>query len=84
MTGSILFGIYEKTGSESTNALFVLLGLSMLAFVITIFVTFFMRFLYYRFYVATGSDSIGDVFSQVEKDSRELEKTAETILFNKN
>jgi len=84
VTGSILFGIYEKTWSESSNALFVLLGFSMLAFVITIFVTFCIRFLYYRFYVTTGSDSIGDVFAQVEKDSKEVEKLAEVALFKKN
>lgn len=58
LTTSILFLIYTKTDSESSNVLFVLLGLSMLAFVITIFTTFFIRFCYYRFYISTGSDPI--------------------------
>ena len=39
ITGSILFFVYEKANSESTNALFILLGLSMLAFVVSRSVT---------------------------------------------
>ena len=83
ITGTLLFFIYEKTASHSSNALFVLLGLSMLAFTITILTTFFIRFLYYRYYVATGSDPIGDVFTRVESDAKDIEKEAESILLMK-
>ena len=83
LTASILFWIYSQEGSESSNALFVLLGLSMLAFVIAIFMTFFIRFCYYRIYVATGSDPIGDVFARVEQEAKESEKQAEKVLFQK-
>jgi hypothetical protein len=78
-----LFFVYEKTNSESSNALFVLLGLSMLAFVISIMTTFLIRFFYYRFYIATGSDPIGDVFARIEQETRESEQEAEKALFKK-
>ena len=83
LTGSILFWIYASTSSDSSNALFVLLGLSMLAFVIAIFTTFFIRFCYYRIYIASGSDPIGDVFARVEQESKDIEKEAEKQLFAK-
>lgn len=83
LTGSFLFFIYEKTDSESSNALFVLLGLSMLAFVVAIGTTFFIRFFYYRFYVTTGSDPIGDVFARIEQEGKDIEKEAEEQLFKK-
>ena len=83
LTASILFFIYTKTNSESSNALFVLLGLSMLAFVIAIFTTFFIRYCYYRIYITTGSDPIGDVFARVEIEAKEIEKEAEEELLRK-
>ncbi len=83
LTGSLLFFIYEKIGSESINVLFVLLGLSMLAFVVSIGTTFCIRFFYYRFYVTTWSDPIGDVFSRIEQESKAIEKEAEMQLFKK-
>lgn len=83
ITWSFLFFVYEKTNSESSNALFVLLGLSMLAFVISIMTTFLIRFFYYRFYIATGSDPIGDVFARIEQETRESEQEAEKALFKK-
>ena len=55
----------------------------MLAFVVGIFTTFFVRFCYYRLYVSSGSDPIGDVFARIEEESREREKEAETQLFAK-
>ncbi len=83
ITGSLLFWIYSQTYSVSSNALFVLLWLSMLAFVVGIFTTFFVRFCYYRLYVSSGSDPIGDVFARIEEESREREKEAEAQLFAK-
>jgi hypothetical protein len=83
LTASILFLIYTQTYSSSSNALFILLGLSMLAFVIAIFTTFLIRFCYYRIYIASGSDPIGDVFARVESDAKALEKEAEKQLFAK-
>ena len=83
LTGSVLFFIYTQTYSASSNALLVLLGLSMLAFVIAIFMTFFIRFCYYRMYVSSGSDPIGDVFARVEQEAKENEKEAEMKLFQK-
>lgn len=83
LTASILFWIYMQASSPSSNALWVLLGLSMLAFVIAIFVTFFIRFCYYRIYIVSGSDPIGDVFARVESEAKESEKEAEKALFQK-
>lgn len=83
LTGTILFLIYAQTYTSSSNTLFVLLGLSMLTFVIAIFTTFFIRFCYYRIYVASGSDPIGDVFARVENEAKAIEKEVEKRLFTK-
>ncbi len=82
LTGSLLFLIYAQTNSDSSNALFVLLGLSMLAFLIATLVNFFIRFCYYKIYIATWSDPLGDVFMKIEQDAKNLEKEAEQKLFN--
>ncbi len=55
----------------------------MLAFVIAIFTTFFIRYCYYRIYVTSGSDPIGDVFARVEQEAKESEKEVEKQLFAK-
>ncbi len=81
LTASILFLVYIQTHSDSSNALFVLLGLSMLAFVVAIFVTFLIRYCYYRIYISSGYDPIGDVFAQVERDAKLTEKEVEKQLF---
>ncbi len=83
ITSSLLFLIYEKIGSQSSNALFVLLGLSMIAFFISIVINFFIRFCYYQFYISTGSDPIWDVFARIEQDDKDIEKEAERQLFKK-
>ncbi len=83
ITGSILFFVYEKANSESTNALFILLGLSMLAFVVSILTTFCIRFCYYQFYTTTGYDPIWDVFARIEQETKEVEQEAEKQLFKK-
>lgn len=82
LTGSLLFYLYAQTNSDSSNALFVLLGLSMLAFLIATIVNFFIRFCYYKIYISTGSDPIGDVFMRIEQDAKILEKEAEQKLFS--
>lgn len=83
LTGTLLFFIYEKTYTESNNTLFILLALSMIAFTISILTNFLIRFVYYRFYVASGSDPIGDVFSRIEQEEKDLEIAAEKELFKK-
>jgi hypothetical protein len=83
MTSSCIFFIFEKTSTESSNVLFVLLGLSMLSFVISIIISFSIRYFYYRLYLATGSDPIGDVFVKIEQENKDMEKEVENKLFKK-
>jgi hypothetical protein len=52
LTGTLLFLIYQSTSSSvSGNVLFILLGLSMLAFLVGTATTFLIRFSYYRWYL---------------------------------
>ncbi len=84
ITGSLLFFFYEKTNTVSSNALFILLWFSMLAFVIAIFITYFIRFCYYQMYITSGFDPIWDVFSRIEQESKDIEIEVEKQLFKKN
>lgn len=83
VTGSLLFFIYSMNNTDSNNALFILLTLSMLVFTINIFINFLIRFLYYRYYVISGSDPIGDVFSRIEQETKDMETETEQKLFLK-
>ncbi|NRH21127.1 hypothetical protein HOO68_03720 [Candidatus Gracilibacteria bacterium] len=83
LTGSLLYLIYEKTNTESNNVLFILLALSMIAFTISTLTNFLIRFFYYRFYVLSGSDPIGDVFARVEQEAKEMEIEVEKALLKK-
>jgi hypothetical protein len=84
LTGTLLFAIYQNTASSTSgNVLFILLGLSMLAFFIGTATTFFIRFCYYRWYLMSGSDPIGDVFTRIETEAHDRENEAEKRLFGK-
>lgn len=80
LTAGVVFFIYRQMGSSSTGSLFMLLWLGALSFVLSIFVVCVVRLLYYRYYLASGSDPIGNTFAQVEQDEREYEKLAENQL----
>ena len=80
-TGTLLFWLYQLANSTSVNVLFVLLGLSMMAFLISTCISFLIRYWYYQLYVATGSDSIWDVFARIQNEVLENEKEAEKQLF---
>lgn len=84
ITGTLLFFFYEKTNTVSSNALFILLGLSMFAFVISIFLTYFIRYCYYQMYVTSWYDPIWDVFSRIEQESKDIEIEVEKQLLKKN
>lgn len=81
LTGTLLFWLYQLANSTSVNVLFVLLGLSMMAFLIATCISFLIRYSYYQLYIATGSDSIWDVFARIENEAHENEKEAEKQLF---
>jgi inner membrane protein involved in colicin E2 resistance len=58
-----MIAIYlQSLFSKSENALFVLLGLPILAYVLSGTLSTTLAWIYYRIYVASGSDPIGAVF----------------------
>ncbi len=84
LTGTLLFFIYQSTSSSvSGNVLFILLGLSMLAFLVGTATTFLIRFCYYKWYLMSGSDPIWAVFARIESEAKDIEKAAEKQLFFK-
>ena len=78
-SGGILFWVYTNT-SSSASALFVLMALSILGFVLSTGICFLIRFAYYQFYTITGNDPLGDVFSQIEKEDEQYLLDAQDAL----
>ena len=79
-SGGILFWIYVNTTS-SASALFILMALSILGFVLSTGICFLTRFVYYQYYKATGNDPLGDVFSQIQKeDAQDLQDAQNALL----
>ena len=66
--------------SNSSNALFLLLGLVIIAQTFWSLISNGMFFAYYQMYMVTGYDPIGSVFSRIELEEKDLEKQATTIL----
>lgn len=83
ISGEIVLYLYSHFFSGSSSALFILLGLSTLASVISIILVFLIRLCYYRYYLLSGHDPLGDVFARIEQEEREIEEKAEKQLFAK-
>lgn len=66
--------------SPSKTALYSLVGVIILVnLVITLFRSLF-EFAYYRYYTTTGNDHLGDIFSKIELEEKELVAQAEKEL----
>lgn len=65
----------------SANTLFVFMLFSTIAFGMSTLVAFGLLYIYYKVYVTSGYDPIGDVLSRIAHDEVELEKKAENALF---
>lgn len=61
---------------SSTSSLFVLFGLSIVAYVTFTLVYTILSWLYYILYVTTGSDIIGNTFARIEWEEKNLEREA--------
>jgi hypothetical protein len=62
--------------SNSSKALFVLLGLTILTYTLSGTLSSLISWIYYRLYQASWFDPIGSVFSQIENDEKEIERRA--------
>lgn len=69
--------------SSSESSLFILMALCSMSFFITTTIAFGTLALYYQMYRVSGSDPIGDVFTRIETEEKELEKQAEAILLTR-
>lgn len=74
-----VFAFSELT--TSTNTLFIFMAFSALVFFVTTSVAYGILALYYRLYMSSGYDPLGNTFSRIIEEERELEKTAEKALF---
>lgn len=66
--------------SDSSNAIFVLLGLVIIAQVSGAFFSNLVGFLYALFYKSTGYDPIGSVFARIEEEEKNIENEATKFL----
>jgi len=66
--------------SPSRSAIYSLIGvIVVINFIITLFRLLF-EFVYYRIYISTGTDHLGDIFAQIENEEKEAVARAEKEL----
>ena len=68
------------SGNDSKWAFYSLVGAIVLITVLINFIRLLVEFAYYRFYVAVGSDPIGNVYEKIENEEREALEKAEREL----
>ncbi len=79
LTGIILFLLKNQfSGSEYT--IFLLFWLTILAYLLGWLITTMISWIYYSIYRATGKDTIGDIFTRIENEEKNLEKQATAAL----
>lgn len=77
---SLLSVVFFINFSPSRSALYSLIGVIIVVnFVITLFRLLF-EFVYYRIYVNTGTDHLGDIFAKMENEEKEAVARAEKEL----
>ncbi len=79
LTGITLFAIQTQF-SSSVYIMFLLFGLTMLAYLLGGFISTLISWIYYLIYRSTGKDPIGTIFSRIEEEEREMEKQATATL----
>ena len=62
--------------SKSETSLFILLGLPILAYVLSGTICTTLSWIYYKIYQSSGSDPLGSVFGSIEQEERALENEA--------
>lgn len=82
-TASIVVLVQTQfTQSSSSRALFLLLGLTILTYTLSGTISSLISWIYYIVYQASWSDPIGNIFSQIENDERDIEAQAVEKLVN--
>ena len=61
---------------SSMSSLFVLFGLSIVAYCTFTLLYTLLCWIYYTLYVATGSDIVGNIFARIETEEKNLEHEA--------
>lgn len=83
ITASIVVLVHTQfTQSTSSRALFLLLWLAILTYTLFGTLSSLISWIYYMVYQASWFDPIGNIFSQIENDEREIEKLATEQLVN--
>jgi hypothetical protein len=68
--------VLQSSLSRSENALFILMGLPIMAYTLSASVSTLLSWIYYRVYISTGSDPLGSVFARIEEEEKEIESAA--------
>lgn len=79
LSGIILF-VIQTQFSSSGYTTFLFFGLTMLAYLLSGGITTLLSWIYFLIYKSTGKDPIGDVFSRIEAEEREMEQQATATL----
>lgn len=83
ITASIVVFVQTQfTQSTSSRALFLLLGLTILTYTLSGTLSSLISWIYYMTYQFSWFDPIGNIYSQIENDEREIEKQATEKLIN--
>lgn len=81
-SGSLVFLISKNFGAEGKN-LFIIMGLAIFTFFLSTVITFFIKWLYYRFYLLSGQDPLGGIFYEIERAEQQKVLDAQNSLLQK-
>ncbi len=76
----IVWVLYIFPMDPSSQALFILIGLVMLSFIGTTFIIYTLLWAYYALYKSTWLDPVGNIFTQIEREEKDIEGRATDIL----
>lgn len=79
VTGMIMAYVF-LTFSQSSTALFLLMGLVIVAQTLGSLFSSIASWIYYIIYTTTGYDPIGSVYARIEQEEKSLEQEAEKLL----
>lgn len=82
LSGGIVFWVYNNF-SNSSSTLFILMGLSILGFMLSTFLIFAAKALYYKYFSLTSSDPIGDMFLIIQEEEEQKIQNAKKTLLTK-
>lgn len=83
ISGGLVFILFSKSHDSSGASLFILMGLSTLAFFLSTTLICFIKFLYYKYYTITGNDPLGSLFFSIETEEKQKVELAKNSLLQK-